>query len=234
MTLNILALDTSGDACSIALLLKDHRILTKEKIMPAQQSTWILPFIETLLNEAALSLSELDALAFGCGPGSFTGLRIAAGVTQGLAFGANLPVVPISTLRALAEGAHRQTASDVVLSVIDARMQEVYWGVYQWDSEQNSMVAVIEDSVSGVSHVVLPTELNTSSCAGVGSGWQVYLDALQHKTGIPFIRINAEAYPKAEDIARLAVNDYHAGRTVSAEQALPVYLRDTVAWKHTE
>src|SRR5579872_2888616 len=132
MNLKLLALDTSGDACSVALRV-GQSVIVQEKIASQQQSSCVLPMVQHILAEAGLALSQLDALAFGRGPGSFTGLRIAAGVIQGLAFAADLPVLPISTLAALAQGVYRQTQAQAVLSAIDARMQEVYWGVYGLD-----------------------------------------------------------------------------------------------------
>ena len=133
MHLNILAIDTSTEACSAALLLGDE-VRERFEIAPRRHSELILRMIDELFRESGLTLTSLAGLAFGRGPGSFTGVRIAAGVIQGLALGADLGVAPISTLAALAQGAHRQTGSRQVLSVIDARMGEVYWGIYELDA----------------------------------------------------------------------------------------------------
>nr|VFJ43935.1 MAG: tRNA threonylcarbamoyl adenosine modification protein YeaZ [Candidatus Kentron sp. FM] len=131
--MKILAIDTATDACSVALHLDgDYREI--HELAPRRHAEILLPRIRTLLSEAALSLRDLDALAFGRGPGAFTGVRIATGVIQGLAFGADLPVVPISSLHALAQGAWRERGEGNVLAAFDARMGEVYWGAYRLDA----------------------------------------------------------------------------------------------------
>ncbi len=125
----ILAVDTSTEACSAALLLGE-KIDERFEIAPRRHTSLILPMVEDLLNEQSMRLTDLDAIAFGQGPGSFMGLRIAVGVAQGLAFGANLPVVPVSSLQALAQAAYWKTSCKTILAGWDARMQAIYWGAY--------------------------------------------------------------------------------------------------------
>jgi len=215
----ILALETATSACSAALLINDL-VIERFKIAPREHAQLILPMLQSLLAEAELKLSQLDAIAFGAGPGSFTGVRIAAGITQGSAFGADLPVVPVSSLRALA-----QTASaKKVLAAFDARMHEIYWGIYQLD-ENNLMQPVIEDSLASPDKVQLPKDDNWT---GVGDGWQTYENILKKRLATKLSAINAELYPRAREVAKLGVADYLQGKSVAADKALPVYLRSVL------
>ena len=125
--MKLLALDTATEACSVALNI-DGELTEHYELLPRRHSRELLPMVEKIIAAAGLSLTQLDAVAFGCGPGAFTGLRVATAMAQGLAFGADLPVIPVSTLAALAQQAHRCYQSTHVLAAIDARMDEVYWG----------------------------------------------------------------------------------------------------------
>ena len=225
--MKILAIDTATEACSAALYL-DGEISQHYRVAPREHSHIILPMIEQLLTDAGLKLAELDALAFGRGPGSFMGVRIAAGVTQGIAFAWNLPVVPVSTLAAIAQTAYLQTGASQVLSAIDARMNEVYWGAYRL-SENDCM------QLDGKEYVIAPKQVPVSGdggWTGAGSGWSAYGDALTAAVGAERLTGQLDdCLPSADAIARLAVVDYQAGRTVPAAKAVPVYLRDNVAKK---
>lgn len=225
MSLKILALDTSTEACSAALLY-NNQIIERFELAPRQHTALILPMLEALLAQAGMILSQLDALAFGCGPGSFTGVRVAASVVQGMAFAADLPVVPVSTLRALAQGAYREHGAEHVLSSIDAYMKEVYWGVYRLHNKH--MLAVVPDSVCAPEQVLL--NATEKKWLGVGSGWDSYAEILQGKVNGQLQQWLPQRYPQARDIAELAVLDYQQNKAVSAELALPVYLRDP-NWK---
>jgi tRNA threonylcarbamoyladenosine biosynthesis protein TsaB len=227
--MNILALDTSTEACSVALHAESE-IREHFKLAPREHAKLILPMVDALLAETGLSLSQLDAIAFGCGPGAFTGLRIAAGVAQGLAFGADLPVLPISTLAALAQGAHTDLGAARVLAALDARMSEVYWGVYQINGSGVMELHGAEE-VCEPEHVALPDE---GEWQGVGSGWKEYGAALQARCGALVHTVAAERLPRARDIALLARVAFQRGLSVSAEQAVPVYLRNQVAWARGE
>ncbi len=227
--MNILALDTSTEACSAALTVSAE-LRERFVIAPREHSGLILPMVESLLSEAGLSLSQLDAIAFGCGPGSFTGLRIAAGVVQGLAFGADLPVLPISTLAALAQGAHTNLGKSAVLAALDARMGEVYWGIYKADSTGIMMLQGVE----GVCDPQLAPLPKDGDWHGAGSGWKEYGALLQTRCGARLRSVEAERLPHARHIALLAHSGLQKGLAVNAEHALPVYLRNEVAWKKHE
>lgn len=221
--MRLLAIDTSEDGCSAALIDGDA-VIERFEIAPRRHSELILAMMDALLRDAGVGLHDLDALAFARGPGSFTGLRIAAAITQGAAFGAGVPVVPVSSLRALAQGCRRRTGADAVLAALDARMQEIYWGAYRAGPD-GLMAALGDDAVAVAAAVSLPA----GDWCGTGSAWQVYREALDAGCGGARI-VEGEARVQAQDVARLAAADFAAGLAVPAEQALPVYLRDTVAW----
>jgi tRNA threonylcarbamoyladenosine biosynthesis protein TsaB len=183
--------------------------------------------MDALLAEAGLRPAQLDALAFGRGPGSFTGVRIAAGVAQGVAFAADLPVVGVSTLAALAQGHLRATGWARVLAAYDARMGEVYWAACEVDGD-GIMRVVGNERVVPADDVPLPDGVDWH---GVGSGWTAHAVALQRRLGGKVARIDGDAHCRARDVARIGASDFAAGCAMRAEQALPVYLRDRVAWK---
>jgi tRNA threonylcarbamoyladenosine biosynthesis protein TsaB len=222
--MKLLALDTSTEACSAALFV-DGEIWERFEITPKAHTKLLLPMIESLLAEAQLKLTQLDALAFGCGPGSFTGLRIATGVVQGLAFGANLPVVPVSTLAALAQ----KQAHDLSFVAMDARIGEIFWGVYQKNAD--GFVELIgNEAVLPVSQIQFPNK----NAVGIGSGWRVYETELVEKTYGLISKIESDVLPHASAIAKLGVYGFEQGRAVAAELAQPVYLRDKVAQTERE
>lgn len=223
--MKLLAIETATEACSAALWV-DGVLTTRHEVAPREHTRLILPMMDALLAEAGLRLPDLDALAFGRGPGAFTGVRIAAAVIQGAAFAADLPVVPVSTLAALAQQGI-DAGSPRVLAAIDARMDEVYWGAFQADN-QGFAVAVGAEQVIAPDAVPIP---EGEGWRGVGSGWAAYEDALRARLGECVADIDAEALPAAAEVVRLAVRDFNAGLAVPAEQALPVYLRDKVAEK---
>jgi tRNA threonylcarbamoyladenosine biosynthesis protein TsaB len=225
--MKILAIDTATEACSAALYF-DGEINQQYRVAPREHSHIILPMIDQLLAEAGIRVSNLDALAFGRGPGSFMGVRIAAGVTQGIAFACDLPVVPVSTLAAIAQTAHAETGATRVLSAIDARMNEVYWGAYRL-FEHGCMHLVGEERVIAPDRVAKPGE---GGWTGAGSGWSAYGEILKAAVGPDVLsgQMN-ECFPSAESIVKLAVAEYQAGRHVPVSQAVPVYLRDNVAKK---
>jgi tRNA threonylcarbamoyladenosine biosynthesis protein TsaB len=226
----ILAIDTATESCSAALLL-DERVLQREQLLERGAAETILPMVEELLTEAGVRLSMLSAIAFGRGPGAFTGVRLAASVTQGLAFGAGLKVVPVSDLRALAQRVLDDAgAIDRVLVCTDARMHEVYWGCFERTADGFARPWG-EERVTPPRDVSLPppwaARPGTASgrLAGVGSGFTVY-PRLREELQLDAIREGL--LPRAVEVARLAVGEVAAGRIFSAEQALPVYLRDDV------
>lgn len=221
--MNLLALDTSTDACSVALDI-DGQMFTRFELAPRRHAEIILPMIEQLLNEAELRVKQLDAIAFGRGPGAFTGLRIACGVTQGIAFAADLPVVPVSTLAALAQGGYRATAHEKVIAAIDARMGEVYWGLFQL-TQEGLMQTVSEERVSALGDLKLPQ--GDDLWVGIGSGWgTAAAPAAQIQPRL--CDVKPQLLPDARDILSLAKPAYLQGAYVSAFQAIPVYLRNKV------
>ena len=224
MPVRLLSIDTTEEACSAALLT-DGAVAERFELAPRRHSELILPMMAGLLSDAGLHLNDLDALAFARGPGSFTGVRIAASVIQGAAFGADLPVVPVSSLQALAQGAFRTRRATAVLSALDARMGEVYWGAYRADRE-GLMRPVIDEGVCAPHHVAVP---EGGDWWGIGSGWASYAAELGARCAMHLPR-DAEARVHAQDVATLAAALFAAGGAVPAEQALPVYLRDEVAW----
>jgi tRNA threonylcarbamoyladenosine biosynthesis protein TsaB len=214
----ILALDTSTEACSVALSVNGH--ICDRFELGVQHSSRILAMIDEVLTETALALADLDVLAFGRGPGSFTGLRIGAGVAQGLAFGAGLPVVPVSSLAAMAQG-QRQSR---VLAAFDARMSQVYWGAYRRGPDGIM-------TLMGGERVVAPGEVpvpETGDWFGVGSGWDQYAEELKARLGDRVKDWSQGGYPHACDVARLGESGFNNDEAVSAEKALPIYLRDNV------
>ncbi len=224
--MKLLAVDTSTEACSAALFV-DGEIRHRYRLAPRGHAQLILPMIDDLMCEAGLKVSELDALAFGRGPGAFTGLRIAAGVFQGIAFAAVLPVVPVSSLAALAQGVCREKKMCRVLAAIDARIQEVYWGAYQCD-EHGLVQLCGDESVCAPQQVPCP---EGNDWYGAGTGWEAYLPLLQARLQGRLCGWEAKCYPAAQDVALLGVAGLRRGAAVVADQALPVYLRDEIAFK---
>lgn len=225
MTIKILALDTATEACSAAVLVDDE-VIERYELAPRRHTDLILPMIEAVLAEAGLTSGQLDAVAFGRGPGAFTGVRIAASVVQGIAFAANLPVVPVSTLAAIARDTMDQHDVTQVAVAIDARMGEIYWGSY---SMGNEGVAILcgEERVCSPHAVTLPHQ--EGLWVGAGTGWKDHGEILGGCLNIATWW--SDCYPRAGDIAMLAALAYRQGHTVNPEQALPIYLRDKVVKK---
>lgn len=224
--MKLLALDTATEACSAALFV-DGEIHQQYQIAPRDHTRLILNMAEHVLAHAGITIADLDALAFGCGPGSFTGVRIATGVVQGMAFGADLPVVPVSTLASIAQVAHEHSYETRVLSIIDARMGEIYFGCYE-KGEKGLMQLQGQEALLTPEHIPLP---DTNGWFGAGSGWGTYQQELQQVMGSKLKAFKPDIYPQSKTIAMLGVAAFERGEVVSAEQALPVYLRDNVAKK---
>ena len=219
----ILAIDTSADTASVALL--HHAVMycldadACTASASAAHSQTILPMIQQLLRQVGLQLSDCDAIAFGAGPGSFTGVRTACGVAQGLAFGADLPVVPINTLEAMALACHQQTGSTAVLSLLDARMGEVYWAQYNFNPQRH---VVIAPRLSAPADVIGDGEVN--AC---GNGLLAYATAFAEQKWISQMRANL--MPNALQVATLAGEAFSLGLAVAAGEAQPIYLRNKIA-----
>lgn len=221
--MKILAIDTATEACSVALL-SDDKVEEIFEIIPRQHTERVLPMVDSVLQKAGVSLSQLDALAFNCGPGSFTGVRVGTSVVQGLAFSVDIPVIPVSSLSALAQLAYREGQHKQVLSSIDARMNEMYWACYQ---ENNGLMTLVnEERVSKVESVEAQ-----GSWHCLGSGWDTFKAELSESKLVSITSSSLECFPHAQDIAVLAVDLYKKGKMVKAEDAIPTYVRDEVTWK---
>lgn len=219
----ILALETAGESCSVALLDDDlpagQHVREIFEMAPRKQTERALPMVEAILSEAGLTLKDMDCIAFGHGPGAFTGVRVAAAVAQGLAFSADLPVVGVSTLAACALSVPLPEADGQVIACFDARMGEVYLGAYRINGEH--VETVLADGLFKPD--LLPTLEGQWRIAGSGL---VYQDALTAAYDV--IACEADVQPHAQAVAQLALSAFLRGESVSAEKAQPVYLRDQV------
>ena len=217
----LIAIETSTESCSAALL-RDGTLIERSELAPRRHAELILPMIESLLSEAGVSRRQLDAIAVGRGPGAFTGVRLGVSVAQGLALGLDIPVVPVSSLAALAQDAPA-VVGETILALIDARMGEIYAGSFRRRAD-GLVEAISDESVGLASELIVPR----ADCI-VGSGWIAYADALAARLPAAPRLVDGARYPQARAIARLAAPQFAAGNSVAPEQALPVYLRDKVA-----
>jgi tRNA threonylcarbamoyladenosine biosynthesis protein TsaB len=222
----ILSLDSSTDACSVALHI-DGATTHIFELAAKSHTQRLLPMVDEILRAANCSLQDLDAIAYGRGPGSFTGLRICMGVVQGLAFGANLPVIPVSTLQAMAVGfAIENPKNELPLLVaLDARMEEIYWGLFAGEPQAKALVAEYVMKPAQVCEHDSVTQLQKKFIA-IGPGW--HYSALQTITPEQVI---LDAHPNAKDMIPLAVAAFNRSEQISILDAQPVYLRDSVSWQ---
>lgn len=226
--MNLLAFDTSTEYLSLAIL-KNDALFSYNVLAGQSHSKIILPQVQAILNEAQLSLSDLNGIVFGAGPGSFTGVRIAAGVAQGLGFGQNLPVIGVCTLQALAEssGAHR------VIACLDARMGEIYHAAYVKDCVNDSTSWRAERLPSLFKPDDLPA-VDGVDWVGAGSGWQTYTETLKHKYSHQLISTQPSLLPTARAMLNIAAPKFAAGLGLPASEAMPIYIRNRVALKSSE
>ncbi len=222
--MKILALETSTEYCSAALWL-DGPAGDRVELAGQRHSELLLPMIDRLLRDANLKLSDMDGIAFGAGPGSFTGVRIACGVAQGLALGANLPVAGVCTLEAVAHA----SGQDRVIVALDARMAEIYHAAYE--KHDDAWQAVCAPSLCLPDHA---PRVQGTGWLGAGSGFNAHGDALRACYAENLAGIDVQAVPLASAIAALAAPLFAAGKGVNAADALPLYLRDKVAIKTSE
>lgn len=225
--MRILAIDTATEACSAALW-NDGNTCAHFELCPREHTQRILPIVQDILTQGGVSLTDLDALAFGRGPGSFTGVRIGIGIAQGLALGAELPMIGVSTLATMAQGAWRKKGASLVLAAIDARMGEVYWAEYQRDAQGvwhgENTEAVLKPEAVQQRLAELEGEWAT-----VGTGWAAWPDMTQ---GANVTLSDGDVLlPEAEDMLPIACQLLEQGKTVAVDKAEPVYLRNEVAWK---
>ncbi|NOY67824.1 MAG: tRNA (adenosine(37)-N6)-threonylcarbamoyltransferase complex dimerization subunit type 1 TsaB [Gammaproteobacteria bacterium] len=222
----ILAIDTSTEACSVALSVASE-VIEQFEIARQRHTELVLPMVDKVLAEAELSIEQIDVLAFGRGPGSFTGIRIGTGVVQGIALGAGLPVAAVSSLAAIAQGVYRTTEQKQVIAAIDARMQEIYWGCFQLDA-QGYMQATQDEVVARPEQLPLP---EGDRWFAAGSAWDAYKEELTNITKEKMVAVDGAFLPHAQDVAMLARDLIDKDQLVSAEKVRPVYLRNEVAWK---
>ncbi|WP_136247477.1 tRNA (adenosine(37)-N6)-threonylcarbamoyltransferase complex dimerization subunit type 1 TsaB [Halomonas borealis] len=228
----LLALDASSSACSAALLRRREgatdELLSRFELTPRAHTRRLLPMVDEVLAEAGIAPAELDAVAYGRGPGSFTGLRIAAGAAQGLAFGLDRPLIGVSTLEALALGAHRRHHYRYLVTALDARMGEIYAAA--WRCHEERLECLTEEAVLPPERLSLPDAEADHDWVGVGSGWSLW-DAMpaEVQAGLRLCLPDQEA--AAEEMVRLAAEAFAAGEGRPAAEVQPVYLRDRVAWK---
>lgn len=226
--MNILALDTCTESCSAALLYQGE-LFERAEITQRGHSDLILGMMDELFEQAGTDISVVEALAFGRGPGSFTGVRVGVGVAQGIAYARDIPVIPISSLAATAQGVVDLFDVDYIAVAMDARMGEVYGASYQ---VKDGLVVLMDEEK------VCPPEqfkpINEQSWLGIGSGWAEY-DAVLKENFVGHLKeVSTQHFPQAASIIKLAQVEVEVGRLLPAEQALPVYLRDNVAKKKGE
>ncbi|HLI16868.1 MAG TPA: tRNA (adenosine(37)-N6)-threonylcarbamoyltransferase complex dimerization subunit type 1 TsaB [Rhodanobacteraceae bacterium] len=220
--MNLLAIETATEACSVALL-HGEALIDRTELAPRRHAELVLPMAEDLLAEAGITRRQLDAIAVGQGPGAFTGVRLAISVAQGLALALDIPVVPVSSLAALAMQAPKNGAS--ILAAIDARREEIYAGAFVFDGA-GLVEALDRERVLAASELKSP---EAEAWNVLGTGWKAYSDAIRERLPSAPRWADGERYPQACDVARLAAPLFAAGKGVPPEQALPVYLRDKVA-----
>ena len=221
--MNLLALDTSTEFLSLALLLSDNNGCDKTYSHDSQAgvkaSELILPQIQALLDSANIKLTDLDGIAFGAGPGAFTGVRVACGVAQGLGFGADLPVVGVNTLLALAQASEKER----VIACLDARMGEIYHAAFVrengvWIEQSKTIVCKPEAA-----------PVLDGAWTGVGSGWAAYGEILSQIYAKNLSHVLPNVTPTAQAILQLAAPTFSAGNAKPASEAAPIYIRNRVA-----
>ncbi|MDX1705158.1 tRNA (adenosine(37)-N6)-threonylcarbamoyltransferase complex dimerization subunit type 1 TsaB [Pseudidiomarina sp.] len=223
----VLALDTSTEQCSVAIVAGERRA-SRAVVTPREHAQRILGLITEVLDELQLQLADVTALVCGHGPGSFTGVRIGVSVAQGLAFSQPLPVYPVNTLAALAQQAIRKHKAKIIVSAIDARMNEVYLASFR--NEQGLAVAVQPPQMAPLEPLAANSWWPGGSVAGAGTGWQAYADALDPGAEVEIL--HDVTLPLAEDMLSLALAMKDQGiEPVKAAGLEPLYVRNEVAWK---
>lgn len=225
--IGILAIETATDACSVAVFV-DGQITERHEIVPRQHSQRLFTMLGELLSYGNLADQGIQAIAYGCGPGSFTGLRIAASAVQGLAYSSNLPAIAVSTLAVMAQSALRQgevRADDTVLCTLDARINEIYSAIYSYE---DNLAVLQEGPWAGAPADLSPLESGTL-CA-VGSGCQ-FLHQFPQSLRERIRSSRSDLLPVARDIIPLALTKFRHGEILTPARAQPVYVRDEISWK---
>lgn len=222
--MKILAIDTSTEACSAALYI-DGELIERYLVAPRKHIELLKPMVDEVMKAAEVDVSELTGLAFGAGPGSFAGLRVACAFVQGMGAGLEIPVVPVSTLKAMAQQVLDTHADRTVLVMLDAKMKEVYWGVYRLEDKE--VVTVLPEQVTKIDEIPnFAGIVGLANIIGAGDGWNVtpnWVEALKPE----FIEKNV--YPRAGEIALLSIDDFENGMALDADQVSPIYLRNNIA-----
>ncbi|MGB7289182.1 MAG: tRNA (adenosine(37)-N6)-threonylcarbamoyltransferase complex dimerization subunit type 1 TsaB [Candidatus Macondimonas sp.] len=216
--MRLLAIDGATEQASVALWI-DGAVMYRERLAPGGHGDWLLATVHEVLAQAACPLTALDALAFGRGPGSFTGLRVVAAMVQGLAFGADLGVIPVSDLAMLAQD-EAERGDGAIIAALDARMGEVYWSAFQ--AEQGAIRALAGETVSPPEAVCVP--IGVHGWRGAGNAWLAYPNCLPDGVRQP----DTATLPSARSLMALGISQLRAGRVLPPEAALPVYVRDQV------
>jgi len=221
--MNLLAIETATEACSVALIHGDQ-LIARSEIAPRRHTELVLPMADELLAEAGIGRHALDAIAVGRGPGAFTGVRLGVSLAQGMALALDLPVITVSSLAALALEAPEQEGA-AILAVIDARMGEVYAACYRREAD-GALVALDDERVCTADALLLP---EAATWQVVGSGWGTYASVIEPRLGGHLASADGARFPQAAHVAELAAREFRAGHQRAPELALPVYLRDKVA-----
>lgn len=224
MSQTLLAIDTATEACSVALWL-DGKIHERYEVAGREHTQRLMLQVSQLMAEAGITFSQLDGIACGIGPGSFAGVRIAVGYVKGLALALDRPVAGVSSLAMLALRAVREDQATRVLAAIDARMNEVYFAQYR-SAPSGGVALCAPEQVCAPDAV--PVQ-HVQAAHAVGSGWARYRDELLRSTGGNVMQYLPEALPHAADALRLALPQFEAGQSISADDLLPAYLRNKVA-----
>lgn len=227
-----LAIDSATEYCSVALG-RGQDIITRGAELPRQHSQALLPYVDEVLQEAGVALSQLQAIIVSQGPGSFTGVRIGASMAQGLAFSCDLPLVQVSTLAAMAQASFRLEQAQHVLAAIDARMGEVYWGTYHL--QQGLMQQVEPERVSAPNDVRAPSLTSSAAAQSwftCGTGWETYPEQLRDALGSALLlKPSKVRLPHAQDMLILGEANFEQGQAIAAEDLSPHYLRNEVTWQ---
>ena len=223
--MKLLAIDTSTEACSVALWL-DGEVVERFEIAPRRHTELVLPWADALLAAAGIAKSQLDAIAVARGPGAFTGVRLAVALVQGMALALDRPVVPVSTLAALACSSRGAVPSGgEILAAIDARMGEVYLGRFRFDDD-GRLTTIGNEWMAAPASPAVPGE---APLLGVGTGFSAVDASLVAALGTRLVDCDATALPHAADVARLAAHAFSHGGAIAADALEPAYLRDKVA-----
>lgn len=220
----ILAIETASERCSVALH-SQGKLYSVESEQPRGHADLILSMVQNVLEQSEVELQQLDALAYSKGPGAFTSIRIGISVVQGLALGANLPVIGASSLEVMAHK-FRHDEGRIILPALDARMNEVYFGAYVIKAKR--AIPLQADQVAKPEYIKLMENLHITQALSVGSGWQVYHEEMNSRFNQIDLSHNPECYPHAIDLVDIAYAQYQANDLLTADQVLPVYIRDNV------